>query len=200
MSYHQDGLIDIFVGFYVLLFALGILLLTMTDFSTWFVIPAIFPAIMVPIWISAKKQLTMPRIGYVKFRSGGSNKLMAVFLGLMVAGLGVFMVFGFGAFMGQGWTVTLRNLIFQNGMIVIGVGAAIISSIFAYTMGLNRLYIYGLLALVLFWTSHFMAIPFAYPILTSGLTIVVNGFTLLVQFIKKYPLPKGGDADFRESL
>jgi len=42
MSYHQDGLIDILVGIYVLMFGSGILLLTFTDFSTWFVvIPAI---------------------------------------------------------------------------------------------------------------------------------------------------------------
>jgi hypothetical protein len=59
MSYHQDGLIDIFVGIYVLLFGLGILLSAVTDFSTWFIIPAIFPAVMVPIWISAKKRITM---------------------------------------------------------------------------------------------------------------------------------------------
>jgi hypothetical protein len=68
MSYHQDGLIDIFVGIYVLLFGSGILLLTVTDFSTWFVVPAIFPAIMIPVWISAKKRITMPRIGYVNFK------------------------------------------------------------------------------------------------------------------------------------
>jgi hypothetical protein len=60
MSYHQDGLIDIFIGIYVLLFGLGILLRTLGDFGTWFVIPAIFPAIMVPIWVSAKKRITMP--------------------------------------------------------------------------------------------------------------------------------------------
>ena len=54
MSYHQDGLLDIFVGVDILLVGIGILLLTMTNFSMWFIVPAIFPAIMVPIWISAK--------------------------------------------------------------------------------------------------------------------------------------------------
>ena len=39
MSYHQDGLIDVFVGIYVLLFGLGILLMTVADFSSWFIIP-----------------------------------------------------------------------------------------------------------------------------------------------------------------
>ena len=191
MSYHQDGLIDIFVGVYVLLFALGILLMTMTDFSTWFVIPAIFPAIMVPVWISAKKRITMPRIGYVKFRSRGVNKLMAIFLGLMVAGLGVFMLFGLGAFMSQGWALTLRNLIIPNSLIIIGVSAAAMSCLFAYTMGLRRLYTYGLLTLVLFLTSHFITIPFGYLLGIIGFVIIINGISLLMRFTQKYPLTQG---------
>ena len=198
MSYHQDGLIDIFVGIYVLLFGLGILLMTVTDFSTWFVIPAIFPAIMVPIWISFKKRITIPRIGYVKFGSKSANKLMAVLTGLMVAGLGAFMVFTFAS--SQGWALTLRNLIISNSMIIIGIGTASISSLFAYTMGLKRLYAYGLLTLVLFLTGHFITIPFEYFLVTIGLVIIINGFVLLMRFIQKYPLTQGDKAIAEKSL
>ncbi|MCZ2808281.1 MAG: hypothetical protein O2V44_02890 [Candidatus Bathyarchaeota archaeon] len=200
MSYHQDGLLDIFVGVYVLLFGSGILLRSVADFSTWFVIPAIFPAIMVPIWISFKKKITIPRIGYVKFGFRSANKLMAVLLGLMVAGLGAFMVFGLGAFMGQGWALTLRNLIIPNSMIIIGIGAAIISSLFAYTMGLKRLYVYGLLTLVMFLTGHFITIPFEYFLLTIGLAIIIYGLVLLKQFIQKYPLTRGKKTIAKKSL
>ena len=191
MSYHQDGLLDIFIGIYVLLFGIGILLLTMTDFSTWFIIPAIFPAIMIPIWLSAKKRITMPRIGYVKFGVRGANKMMALFLGLMVAGLGVFMVFGLGASMGEGWALILRDFFISNSMIIIGIGALTISSLFAYTMGLKRLYGYGLLIFVLFFTGYFITIPFEYLLVTIGFVIVVSGFVLLMRFIRKYPLPQG---------
>jgi len=199
MSYHQDGLIDIFVGVYVLLFGVGILLMTETEFSTWFVIPAIFPAIMVPIWISAKKRITMPRIGYVKFGSRGANKLMAIFLGLMVAGLGTFMVVTFAS-NSQGWALTLRDLIISNGMIIIGVSAAAISSLFAYTMGLNRLYAYGLLTLALFLAGHFITIPLGYFLLAIGLVIIINGFVLLTQFMRKHPLPQGEESNVEKSL
>ena len=198
MFYHQDGLIDILVGIYVLMFGSGILLLTFTDFSTWFVIPAIFPAIMIPVWISAKKRITMPRIGYVKFRSRGANRLMAVFLGLMVFGLGTFMAFTFAS--SQGWALTLRNLIVSNGMIIIGVAAATISSLFAYTMGLKRLYAYGLLTLVLFLTGHFITIPFGYFLVTIGLVIIINGFVLLMRFIRKYPITQGDKKNAEKSL
>ena len=198
MSYHQDGLLDIFVGVYILLFGIGILLMTMTNFSTWFVIPAIFPAIMIPIWISAKKRITMPRIGYVKFGSRGANKLMAVLVGLMVFGLGTFMVFSFSS--SQGWALSLRNLIISNGMIIIGVAAASISSLFAYTMGLKRLYAYGLLTLVLFFTGHFIIIPLEYFLATIGLAVLITGFVLLMRFIRKYPLPQGDETNVEKAL
>ena len=193
LSYHQDGLLDIFVGIYVLLFGSGILLMTVTEFSTWFVIPAIFPAVMVPIWISAKKRVTMPRIGYVKFGYRGANKVMAIFLGLAVAGLGVFMLFGLGASMGQGWALTLRNLIIPNGMIIIGTLAVAISCLFAYSMGLKRLYAYGLLTLALMFAAHFAIIPFAYSLLTIGALMIINGSILLMQFIGKHPLSQGDE-------
>jgi len=90
MSYHQDGLLDIFIGTYIIIIGLSIFTLTILEYSTWFLMPAIFPAIMIPIWMSAKKKITMPRIGYVNIGNKGSNKLMSLFLGLLGVGLGMF--------------------------------------------------------------------------------------------------------------
>lgn len=197
-SYHQDGVLDIFVGVYVLLFGVGILSSTVTDFSMWFIIPGIFPAVMVPIWISVKKRITMPRIGYVNLGSRGANKLMAIFIGLMVAGLGAFMVVTFAS-RSQAWALTLRNLIIPNSMIIIGLAAAAISCLFAYTMGLKRLYAYGLVTLALFLTAHVTPIPFEYFLVTIGLVMIINGGVLLGRFIRKYPLAPGDERSADES-
>jgi hypothetical protein len=116
----------------------------------------------------------------------------------MVAGLGTFAIFTFSA--SEGWALTLMDLIVSNSMIIIGVGAAIISSLFAYTMGLKRLYGYGLLTFVLFITGYFVAIPFEYFLVTIGLVIVISGFVLLMQFIRKYPLPQGDKIIAQESF
>jgi hypothetical protein len=199
MSYHQDGLVDIFVGVYVLLFGLGILFSTVTDFSMWFMIPAIFPAVMLPIWMSVKKRITMPRIGYVRIGSRGVNKLMAVFIGLMVAGLGAFMVLTLAS-RSQAWALTLRDLIIPNGMIIMGIGAVIISGLFAFTMGLKRLFAYGLLTLALLLISHFAIIPFAYSLLIIAFAITINGSILLVRFIRKHPLAQGDQTNAEESV
>jgi hypothetical protein len=108
----------------------------------------------------------------------------------MVFGLGVFMIFGLSASRDQGWALIFRDLIFSNGRIIIGVLGAAISSLFAYTMGLKRLYVYGILTLALLITGHFIAVPFYYLLLTIGVVITVAGFVLLVRFIQKYPLTR----------
>jgi len=190
MSYHQDGLLDIFIGLYALAFGLGIIADKILEFGFGVIMPAILIAIVLPIWIEAKRKITMPRIGFVKFGARGSNKLFALLLGLTVAGLGVFTLFGF-FMMGQNGRPWWIEILFQYGMIWIGLGAAVIGSLFAYTMGLKRLYGYGLLTLGLFASGHFLSIPFEYFLLTIGSVIIACGAVLLAQFIRRYPLPKG---------
>jgi hypothetical protein len=190
MSYHQDGLLDIVIGFYVLSFGLGIFADKILEFGFATIMPAIIIVIVLPIWIEAKRKITMPRIGFVKFGARGSNKLFALFLGLTVAGLGVLMLFGF-SMTGQNGRPEWIEILFQYGMIWIGLGAAVIGSLFAYTMGLKRLHGYGLLTLALFVSGYFLSVPFEYLLVIMGSVIIAIGAMLLAQFIRRYPLPKG---------
>jgi hypothetical protein len=193
MSYHQDGLLDIVIGIYALSFGLGIVADRILDFSFAAIMPAILIAIVLPIWIQAKRKITMPRIGFVKFGARGSNKLFALFLGLMVAGLGVFFAFTLATV--QNGRPFWIDILFQYGMIWIGLGAAVIGSLFAYTIGLKRLYGYGLLTFALFASGHFLGVPFEYLLLAIGSIIIASGIALLAQFIRRYPLPKGAQAN-----
>jgi hypothetical protein len=194
MSYHQDGLLDMVIGLYALSFGLGIFVDKILEFSFAAIMSAITISIVLPIWIHAKKKITMPRIGFVKFGAGGSNKLFAIFLGLAVASLGVSLALG--VFMiGQNGRPVWLEILFQYGMIWIGLGAAVIGSLFAYNMGLKRLHGYGLLTLALLVSGHFLGIPFESLLLTIGSVIIASGAALLVQFIRRYPLPKGAPAN-----
>jgi hypothetical protein len=194
MSYHQDGLLDIVIGLYALAFGIGIVAGKILYFSFAAIMPGILIAIVLPIWIQAKKKITMPRIGFVKFGARGSNKLFALLLGLSVAGLGVFMLFS--VFMiGQNGRPWWLEMLFQYGMIWIGLGAAVIGSLFAYTMGLKRLHGYGLLTFALFTSGYFLSVPFEYLLFAIGSIIIASGATLLVQFIRRYPLPKGAQGN-----
>lgn len=131
----------------------------------------------------------MPRIGYVNIGRRGSNKLFALLVGLTVAGLGVFFMFTMAT--AQNGRPFWIDILFQYGLIVVGLGSAVIASLFAYTMGLKRLYGYGLLTFALFASGHFLSVPFQYLLLAIGSVIIASGVALLVRFIQRYPLPKG---------
>jgi hypothetical protein len=188
-SYHQDGLLDIFAGAYILAFGLGILTEVFWGLSFGSILPAISVAVMLPMWIAAKRKITMPRIGFVKFGIQSGMKFMAVLLGIMLTGVGVF----FAITLFQGGRPLWLDVIFQYGLIFVGIGALAICSLFGYIAGLSRLYAYGLLALLVLGVGHFMGIFFAYLLLPLGITVMVTGFYLLIGFVRKYSL-KGGKA------
>jgi hypothetical protein len=191
MSYHQDGLLDIFAGLYILGFGLGIFMQIIWDLGFGIIMPAILITTVLPIWIVAKRKITMPRIGFVNFGTRGANKLTAVFIGTMVAGLFAFFAFTFVT--SQSGLRQWLDLIVQNGMLIVGLGSLSVCALFGYTMGLKRLYAYGLVAAFSLVLGHFMGIFFGYIIMALGTTVMVVGFVLLTNFVRKYPL-KGDKA------
>ena len=182
VSYHEDGLLDIFVGVYVVGFGLGVLVDRLWDLGFGSIMPAILIATILPIWIAAKRKITVPRIGFVKFGPQGMNKLMAIFIGLTVAGLGVF----FALALFQSGRPAWIDLLFQNGLLVVGFGSLAVCIVFGYSMGLKRLYAYGLLALVALVIGHFAGIFFAYIIMALGTVVLATGIALLIGFVRKY--------------
>ncbi len=186
MSYHQDGLLDIFAGLYILGFGLGIYMTIMWEFFFGVIIPGILIAAVLPIWIAAKRKITMPRIGFVNFGIRGATKITAIFIGMMVAGLGAFSVFTLATF--QGESRQWLDLIFQNGMVIVGFGSLAVCILFGYSMGLRRLYAYGLLAMIALVVGHFMGIFFAYILIALGIMVIAAGVALLLSFVNKYPL------------
>jgi hypothetical protein len=191
MSYHQDGLMDIFAGLYILGFGLGIFMQIIWDSSFGIILPAILITTVLPLWIAAKRKITMPRIGFVNFGTRGANKLTAVFIGTMVAGLFAFFAFTFAT--SQSGLRHWLDLIVQNGMLIVGFGSLAVCALFGYTMGLRRLYAYGLVAAISLVIGHFMGTFFGYIIMALGTTVMVVGFVLLTSFVRKYPL-KGDKA------
>jgi len=186
MSYHQDGLLDIFAGLYILGFGLGSYADIIWESGFGMIMPAILIAVVLPIWIAAKRRITMPRIGFVNFGIRGASKITAFFIGLMVVGLGVFSVFTLATF--QSGLRQWLDLIFQNGMLIVGFGSLAVCLLFGYTMGLKRLYAYGLISVIALVIGHFMGIFFAYILLALGIMVMVTGFALLIGFVRKYPL------------
>jgi hypothetical protein len=70
----------------------------------------------------------------------------------------------------------------------LGFGTLAVCVLFGYSMGLKRLYAYGVLAAITLVIGHFLGIFFAYILMALGATVTVAGFALLISFVKKYPL------------
>lgn len=175
-------MIDIFASIYIIGFSIGILLDYIWDFSFGVLLPGILVVLVVPLWITAKRRITMPRIGYVNFGTRGKTKITAIFTGILVLGTAFF--FAFTLYIESSWL----HFIIENGMIAVGIGALLFSSVFGYATGIKRLYVYGMTALTLFTVGYLFEIFFAYIIFVLGLAVLSVGFALLILFVRKYPV------------
>ena len=191
LAYHEDGLLDIGIG--STLAWIGIVALTDVDIPIylWYLIGT-------TIWTTAKKQITVPRIGYVEFREtrkGRTRKLISLF----VLVLTVTMVLGVLAFRATGaveiprWLIILRDY----GDILLGsvlLGGGLISV--GYSTEVKRFTHYGVAAATLHVLNHFITMNPTWEMwqgmgpvnLLLGLVMLGNGFMLLRRFKEKYPL------------
>jgi hypothetical protein len=185
MSYHQDGLMDIFIGTYITSFGLGVALDLYGKPGFGALMPAILVATVLPLWIAAKRKITMPRIGFVKFKSHDTNMLAVTILGVAVLGFVGFFVFTLTQ---GGEHPAWLEAVLQNGVLITGSAGVAACALFGYSTGIKRLYAYGAIAFVLFAVAQFGGIFFAYIVSALGVTLIITGFALLAKFVTKYPL------------
>jgi hypothetical protein len=204
-SFHQDGLIDLFLGFIMLVSILSSTL----DASG--VSDSVRIAIYVPLmvvlgpvlYMLGKRYITFPRLGYVKLGSKQNRKRRIVIFSIITAVLltliiltvvlgnkagNVGSVFGIKA---EFWSSAVVTLI------IIG-----IFSIIAFVLMTPRFYLLGLIVgiseplymLVKYFTHIKYLGMIAYGI--PAVLLMILGTVVLKRFINKYPLPKTDDADY----
>jgi hypothetical protein len=189
---YNDGLWDIFLGCYFLIFAIGPYLSpTLGDFWSSVVFLPFWGLVFLVILL-IKKYVVTPRIGVVKFGLVRKTKLMKFTVVMLVVNiiafiLGLVAAMSFGKVPGQIYTIIL-------GMILL-----IVFSIAAYFLDFNRLYIYGLLVglspLVGEWlwtqgyaTHHGFPITFG----TSAGIMILVGLVVFARLLRDNPVPIEG--------
>jgi len=180
LSYQQDGIIDLLVGWATLAFGLNIAL----DSSIWTFLgwmPILF-------YVPLKNRITVPRLGYVKFdpNRGRPSKWTISFLifGLLaiaVLGIVVFLLSNRPPSPVIAW-VREYTLLFYGLVGVIGFGLAGLIS------GIRRLFLYALLSLLLMGGGQLMGVEEYIPFFLLGGSILVVGAVLLTRFIRRYPI------------
>lgn len=174
--YHQDGLIEILIGIVFILYG-SVLLAGKAGFIGLCWLPAI---LIVPF----KKKITVPRMGFVTFRSSRKIKITKASLIMLISGVAA-LLFILLNFHTKGITAWIDN----NMILLIGIFVAIPPFIGAFLLNIRRFYFYSLLIACIFFVEHFFIGSFPYNSLIFGLILLTSGTIVLIQFLKKYPKP-----------
>ncbi len=187
LSYHQDGLIDIFVG--ILLIFLGVTIWFLPTF--WFFLISGLFAFM-SAYYAAKRSITVPRMGYVEFSSARRQRIQYVFLVLVIL-----LVFGNILGIIAMLYPPLGVLIFESTFTILIVGAVggIIFAIIGLASNIRRFYVYGVIFLGSALFTFYFPLILVLPLLAVGVVMTMFGFALLYSFIRKYPKEEPGEME-----
>lgn len=179
---HQDGLLDIFLGFGILYSGLGI-------FSGMPWLAGVYPAIFLPLWQVARRKITISRIGDIS--SSALVRARAFIWGIIGLALGllVFTMFAGGIAFNSFDLIPQTFLIWikQYSLLILGGVFVGLFCLSALLFKLNRLYFYGLLTAVIFLAGFWFEIDFAWQLTLLGGIIFTVGLVYLQKFTNRYP-------------
>jgi hypothetical protein len=180
LSYHKDGIIDIYLG-------MGIALASSIFLDFFPGLMGIIPILPI-MYAASKKQYTIPRLGYVKFSSTTKGRArnsltLAMILGTVSAVAGLF-AFYTSLSSGYHWI----EPIIENWKISAAVLLLVVFSLFGYVSELRRMYYYALVSFLVFSAGIFIPVPGYWFIIIVGGIICLNGVIHLYWFTQEYPL------------
>jgi len=177
-SFYQDGIWDIFFG---------LMMLAMYSFTFFDDLEnkAVRLLVMVFIEIGAimfliygKKQITVPRLGEVTFGKKRKRRLLYVFLANSLSVLFLVAVLVMNI---TGSTLLENDIV---SAVILGIWIVFITSVMAYFLDFDRLYIYALILGGAFTTVLLTEIEIIF--LIGGLLILIPGIVILLRFLREY--------------
>ena len=178
--YHQDGLLDIFIG-------LGILMAGLSLWAGMFWMAGAWVAIFLPMWIAARKSITYRRAVEELPLPEEHNRypvVVAVLIGLVLMGVLVGVVFSFGA----ANLPSLRTWLSSYIHLVIGLGIALFLIVTAAVMRIPRFTIHAGLVVAVFAAGQWLGWVFWVSMSVSGGLVTLLGAAVLIRFFSRHPL------------
>jgi hypothetical protein len=181
-SYHEDGIVDIFAGGWLLFFGI----FSMCTDKPWFA--GMFPVYGLPLFALAKKKLTVPRIGYVKFSQQRRSLMLIVYLWIAI----LLTVFGIVYYTDNApsW---VYSLLYDYPKLLFGIVIGLLFFVCALATRIYRFYAYAGLILAVSVVGHVFGphMQYEYFPVGLGLLILSVGVVVLIQFIQTYPVEPG---------
>jgi hypothetical protein len=185
---YNDGLWDIFLGCFSLMFVIGPYLSpSLGDFWSSAVFLPFWGLVFLGIWL-IRKHVVAPRVGVVKFGPARRTKLAKFTVVMLVVNIIAFLL-------GLVAAVGLVEVPGQVYTIIFGMVLMIGFSIAAYFLDFSRLYVYGLLIglspLVGEWLwAHGYATHHGFPVtfgIAAGIMILI-GLAVFVRLLRDNPV------------
>jgi hypothetical protein len=193
LSYHQDGTIDILIGWIMLSIGVGMA----TGWSgPWALLGFITSA---ALYTLLKRSVTIPRMGYVEFAQTPRREVLTrIIYPLVVCTFMLVLLLTAAPPKGvvpgvQVWTPSeawpeLRLWTEGKGTALFGVAALVFFGVVALATEIRRLYGYALLSLVVMTGGQLLGLKTHIPVFALGGTIIAVGAALLVRFLRKHPI------------
>ena len=179
LSFFQDGLWDILLGFFLLGWGVGILTEMTALIGAW-VVTAYFG-----VW-GVKRWLTYPRVGVAVVPQAKKTTARLLIMGIVVLLLGVMAFVLVSAATTPDWLG--KFFIFIFGAII----AAVVCMIGLW-WNISRWYVYAALILAGAASHQWLGVPLEYGFITPGAIILLSGLFILLKFLRRYPRREGGD-------
>ena len=180
ISYHQDGLWDVFLGTIILAWGLSMMTAMAAMGGVWFVV--LFPLLM-----AAKRRITYPRLGYAQFPGAGRGKQQMTILLAIVMLLGVLVLLLWTSQLGSSG---LRDWLRRYFVVAFGGMLALVLCIMGRIQWIKRLYVYAVVIFLSFAGAQWLDFHLKFGFIAAGAVVAFSGVVLLIRFLRKYPLPE----------
>ena len=177
-EYHQDGILDILVGFSMLGFALWLELdIALFAFACW---------LSVGLYKTLKKALTIPRFGFVRFEEDQKQFLIGISAAVIVTLL--LLAARFLILERTDNHLALAAFLRKNHPYIMSSIGALLLIGFGVWRGLTRFAVYGLAFLALIWAFFLAEIPGQMALFGAGSVLLLVGLIMLVTFLQTHPI------------
>jgi hypothetical protein len=176
LAYHQDGIIDLMIGW--MAFSFGVCLALKAPFN------ALLAWLPLLAYIPIKNALTVPRLGYGQFEQESEqigrkrlDAILAVLLSVLILAI-------------AGLVLAVPNemaALGEDGILIYAAMVTLLLLIAGLLGGIRRLIAYGLLCILLAIACALASLPDTLMFIALGLVIMFVGVILLARFLHKFP-------------
>ncbi len=177
LYFHQDGILDLLIGFIILVFGIEMVL------EHFWVLP-VFSFVIISSWMPVKMLITAPRMGNVVFSKARQTIRLFVllFLGLFAFAVKLFIAVKRDTMPGLE-IFTMYPLLIVAVLFSVTLGAG------ALYFGINRFYAYIILIFLVLVPGQNLYSHEPSRVMFIGAAIILCGTGLLFRFIRTYPIP-----------